>query len=207
MKKIGIIILILILLGMGLLIAKDAMIKRAIEDVISIATGLKVDIGRLKVSILKTFISIDDVIILNPEQFDDRIMLDAPQIYIDYDLGAIFRKKIHLNDMRIDLRGLTIVKTAQGTTNLDSIKNLKKEKKRGQKKSPKRSNLEIDNLELKIGTLTYKDYSGGGEPRVSRFKINLEARYKNVKNTSEIMRIIVARALINTAIGGFSDFS
>lgn len=52
-----------------------------------------------------------------------------------------------------------------------------------------------------------KDYSGRGKPSVSEYNINLDARYKNIKNPEEIIQIIVAKALVNTAIGKLTDFN
>lgn len=210
MKKIALILIILIVLITSLSIVKDALIKISIQSIVYMSTGLRVDIGGLKTSIPGTFIRISNAVILNPANFDDKIMLDIPEIYIDYDLPAMLRKKIHLNDLRINLREFIVVKNKDARTNLDYIKTFKQKEDVKQKKGSKDSvspNLQIDNLTIKIGKIIYKDYFQAEEPVVSQYKINIDSRYKNIKNVDEIVRAIVTRALINTAIGGLPDFT
>jgi len=207
MKKIGTIILILIFLTISFSIAKDVIIKNSIERIVSLATGgLKLRIGSLRASIPKTLISINDMVILNPAHFKDKIMLDMPRIYIDYDLSALLKKKIHLYNVRIDLREFTIVKSRDRKTNLDYIKSPEKKGSPAKKKAKKSRDLQIDELNLKIGKVIYKDYSTSGEPSVSEYNINIDSRYKNIKNANQIIKIIVAKAVINTAIETLLDF-
>ena len=65
--------------------------------------------------------------------------------------------------------------------------------------------MQIDELNLKIGKLIYKDYSMPGEPSVSEYNINIDSRYKNIKNANQIIKLIVARAVINTAVENLLD--
>lgn len=206
MKKIAVLLLILMLGVFAVSIGKDLIIKGAIESIVSIATGLRIDIGELKTSIVNSSIDIRDMTVLNPPRFEDKIMLYIPEIYIDYDLSALLKKEIHLKDVRIDLKQFTVIKDKRGETNLDHIKNLKKKGGKTAKGGTGERPLQIDNLKLKIGKVIYKDYSLGEKPVITEYNINLDSRYRNVQNASEIMGIIVARALINTTIGTLSDF-
>ena len=206
MKKIGTIILILIFLAITLSIAKDFIIKTSIERIVSFATGgLKLRIGSLKTSLSQTFISVNDMVILNPDHFKDKVMLDIPHIYIDYDLSALLKKKIHLYNVDIDLKEFTIVKSKDLRTNLDYIKNPENKKVPTEKKTKKSIDLQIDELNLKIKKVIYKDYSISEEPSVSEYNINIDSRYKNIKNANQIIKLIVARAVINTAIENLLD--
>lgn len=206
MKKISIILIIIIFTVVAASIAKDLIIKTSIEGIVSLATGLRMNIGSLKVSITDTYIDIKDMVIFNPPHFNDRVMLKAPEVYIDYDLLAILKKKIHLNEVRIDLRELTVVKNRANKTNLDYVKDLKptQGEAAGEASGEQGRRLQIDNLRLKIGKVIYKDYSAGEKPQVSEYKINIDASYKNVKDTKEIMRLIISKAIISTAIGTIS---
>jgi len=207
MKKIGIILIILIFLVVGLSLAKDAIIKASVENIVSLTTGLGLDIKELKVSLPKTFISVKNMLIINPDQFEDKIMLDMPEVYMDYDLPSLIRKKIHLYDLRIDVKEFTIIKQKDGKTNLDYVKSLKPKDKKKKKDDSKAPALQIDNLHLKIGKIIHKDYSRGREPLVSEYDLNLDIRYKNLKSVDEIIKIITLKALVNTAIGKLTDFS
>ncbi len=206
MKKIRFILILAIALFV-LFLLKDTIIKASIESAVSYKTGLRIKIGELKTSFSKNFIDIKDMFILNPKGFDDRIMAELPEIYIDYNLSDILKRKIRLENIKIDLKELTIVKKKSGRKNLDHIKSLKKKEttKQKEKDSGPRS-LQIDNLHLKMGKVIYKDYSFGGKPVITEFDININARYKNIKNTDAIMKIIIAKAVISTALNTFSDF-
>ena len=59
---------------------------------------------------------------------------------------------------------------------------------------------QLDLLELKIGKVVYKDYSGGGKPVVQTFNINLNERYKNITDPNALVSLIVFKALINTTL-------
>ena len=208
MKKRAALFTILILVVIfGFSAARDIMIKKTIESAVSVATDLKVTIKTLKTSVPGTYISIKDLYILNPDSFDDRIMLVAPEIYVDFDFPAFFRKQVHLYDVRINLKELTIIKTDGGGTNLDYIKNLRRKEKGAvkQKKSPARTNLLIDQLALKVGKVVYKDYSGGGKPDVSEYNININAKYKGLTDGDEIIRTVIGRSIMNTAIEHLLD--
>ena len=206
MKKIRF-ILILAISVFILFVLKDVLIKASIESAVSYKTGLRIEIGELKTSFSKGFIRIKDMFILNPKGYDDRIMAELPEVSIDYDLPAILKRKIHLQNIKINLKELTIVKEKSGRKNLDHIKNLKKKKTEKQKEKDSGSlGMQIDNLYLKMGKVTYKDYSSGGKPTITEFDININARYKNLKNTDAIMRLIIAKAVISTTLGALTDF-
>jgi len=206
MKKIGTIILILIFLAITLSIAKDFIIKTSIERIVSFATGgLKLRIGSLKTSLSQTFISINNMVVLNPNHFKDKVMLDIPHVYIDYDLSALLKKKIHLYNVSIDLKEFTIVKSKDLRTNLDYIKSSENKKVPVKKKAKKSRNLQIDELNLKIEKVIYKDYSAQEGPSVSEYNINIDSHYKNIKNANQIIKLIVAKAIINTAVENLLD--
>ncbi|MBU1888127.1 MAG: AsmA family protein [Candidatus Omnitrophica bacterium] len=208
MKKIFNLMLILVVLIMGTVMARDLIVKKSIENIVSVTTGMKMDISQLKVSVPKTFVSIKGMTVLNPDNFKDRVMLDIPGIYIDYELWPLLKKRVHLHELRINLKEFTLVKNQEGKTNLAFIKNLKEKNKKssGQKKKSSKPEIEIDTLSLKIGRVIYKDYSGGGEPIISEYRVNIDSTYKNVKDIGEIIQIITAKALMNTAIGRLTDF-
>ena len=198
-KLLGFILISIVIIVPTVILAKNAIIKSSIESIVSMSTGLKMNIGKLDVSMLKTSISIKDMEVLNPSDFNDKTMLYMPEIYIDYNLPELLAKKIHLSEMRLDLKELTIVKNQDGSTNLDNISSLKQ-------KDSKQPELQIDNLSLKIGKVTYKDYSAGKAPMVLEYNINIDSHYKNIKNVGDLIKLIVAKSLTNTSIGNLSDF-
>ena len=207
-KLVGIMVGIAIAL-LVVAIAKDIVIKTMVEKGVEIVTGLKLDIGTLKVGVLKPVVDIKDLKLFNAPGFKDRTMIDMPEIYVDYDLAAIFKNRIHLNEVRIDLKEFDVIKNEQGVLNLDSLKVVQAEKegkKPAEKAAGKAAEIQIDNLKLRIGKVIYKDYSKGGVPDVKEFDLNLNESYSNINNPYAVVSLIVVKALMNTTIAGVTGF-
>ncbi len=207
MKKIfltfvGVVVIALFVLILG----KDTVIKISAENIIKAATGLGLEIQDLKTSLRGSFVDIKGLKVLNPEKFQDRSMLNMPEIYVKYDLPAIIGGKVHLNEMRIDLEEFQVVKNKDGSLNLDSLKaiqNQKKQTQTGEKAAP--MPIQIDVLQLKIGKVIYKDYSKGGAPSVNEFNINIDEKFTNVTDLNSLTSIIVVKALMNTTLGQLAN--
>ena len=207
MKKWQIIVIAVLAALLVLSLLKDMVIKVSIEKGVEIVTELKMEIRSLSVGILRSVVSIKGLKVLNPPQFKDRVMVDMPEIYVDYDLPAIFGGNLHLRDLRLDLKEFVVVKNEKGELNLDSLKvvSAKKEGVKPEAKGGKAPNIRIDNFELKIGKAFYKDYSVRGGPSIREFDVNIDERYTNITNPYAVVSIIVVKALANTAIAGLAN--
>lgn len=208
MKKITILILVIIGLILFLSFVKDIIIRISVENAVELITGLKLNIGSFNVGIVKTSVDIKDIKLFNPKGFNDRIMLDMPQAYVDYDLPQALKGNVHLEEMRIDLKEFVVVKNEQGQLNIDSLKEVKEQKegKKPQEKEKKAPKIQIDKLQLKIGKVIYKDYSQGSPAKIEEFNINIDERYTNITNPNALVSLIVVRALVNTTISRLTDF-
>jgi len=209
MKKLIVVLVILVVAVAGLSFGKNMIVKIAVERGVEIVTGLQLRMAGLNIGILKTLVNIDGLVLYNPKGFEDRIMLDMPNIYVDYNLPAILKGKVHLYSMKINLREFIVVKNKDGKLNLDSLSVVQsqKEGKKPQEKDKGRvPQMQIDNLELKIGKVIYKDYSAGGKPSVREFNVNVNEKYTNIKDPYSLVSIIVVRALVNTTIANLANF-
>ncbi|MDD4956864.1 MAG: hypothetical protein PHH49_02550 [Candidatus Omnitrophica bacterium] len=209
MKKIIIVTVISILaVVMVFAIAKDVLVKVAVERGVELVTGLRLRVDSFRVGILNTKVDIDGLRLFNPKGFADKVMLDMPDIYVDYDLPAITKGTIHLYDMRIYLKEFTVVKNEKGELNLDSLKVVQQ---KGGAREPagakgKLPAMQIDSLHLKIGRVLYKDYSGGGKPKVQEFPLNLDEKYSNINDPNKLVSLIVVKAIMNTTIARLTNF-
>lgn len=192
--------------------AKDMLVKVSVEKGVLVVTGLPLKIRGLSIGIMNTLVGIKDLRLFNPEGYKDEIMLDMPEIYVDYDLPAVFKGKIHLQEMRIDMRQFTVVKNEKGELNLDSLKvvQAQKEGKKPQEKTAKEGgkapDIQIDSLELKIGKVLFKDYSRSGAPSVKEFNVNLDEKYENITDPYTLVSLIVVKTLMNTTIASLTNF-
>lgn len=189
-------------------IAKDIAIKVSVESGVRIVTGLKLSMHNFNAGIVRQVVSIRGLKLYNPEGFKDKVMLDMPEIYVDYDLPAIFSGTIHLKEARLDMRELVVVKNEKGELNLNSLNVVKQGKAGGgaEGQKGKAPNIRIDKLRLKIGRAVYKDYSKGGEPSVKEFNINIDETYNNIDNPNALVGLIVVRSLANTSISSMANF-
>lgn len=198
----------------GLLVlsfTKDVVVKISVEKGVEAITGLPLNIKSFRVSIIKTLVGIKDLRLFNPKGYEDKIMLDMPEIYVHYDLPAIFKGKIHLKEMRINMKEFAVVKNRNGGLNLDSLKAVRARKEGGastseEKEISKAPEIQIDSLKLKIGKVMYKDYSRGGSPLVKEFNVNLDEQYENITDPHALVSLIVVKSLMNTTIAGLADF-
>lgn len=208
MKKLLTIVLVIILAaGITVFAAKDIVAKIGVEKGVEAVTGLKLTLDKLGVGIIKSAIDIKGLKIYNPAGFEDKLMLDMPEIYVNYDVISMLKGKVHLPEVRIDLAEFVVVKNKDGKLNLDSLKVAKKgETQPAEKKGGAAPEIKIDKLTLKIGRVLYKDYSKGGAPVVQEFKVNLDEKYSNISDLNALASLIVVKALTNTSIAKLVGF-
>jgi len=213
MKKLLTFVAVIFLILVGLLFAKNIIAKVAIEKGVQAVTGLELKMSKFDFSLLKTHVGINELQLFNPPEYSDRVMLDMPEIFVNYNLSDLFKGKVHVEDFRLHLKEFVIVKNADGELNIDALKPVqeqKKEEKVAEEEEPKEKGkapeIQIDNLELRIEKVIYKDYSKGGEPRVKEFNINLNESYSDITDLDAIISLIIVKTMMNTTIGSLANF-
>jgi len=210
MKKMRIIIIVLLVLLVSITIAKNIIAKAAITAGVKAITGLRLSMGSMSVGILRTLIDIKNLELYNPPEFPERLMVNMPEIYVDYDLGAFLNKRIHLEELRLNLKELIVVNNERGQLNLNALKvvKAKREGKPAQEaEKAKMPEIQIDKLDLKIGKVIYKDYSSASAPMVKEFNVDIDEHYENITDPNALVKLIVNKALAKTAIRHLADFA
>ena len=208
------VVVLLIAFVVVVAVAKDAIIKYAVTEGVKAVTGLTLQIDSLQIGFQKTLVGINGLKLFNPKGFEDKLMIDLPEIFVQYDLPALLKKEVHLQVVRLNLESFTVVKNKEGKLNLDALKPVQtaKEEKPAPEQKPQPEEkaamppLKIDLLELKIGTVYYKDYSVGPQPSVREFKVNINERHENITDPQELVKIIVTKALAKTTIANLTNF-
>lgn len=212
MKRWVIIVAAIVAIVFVLILGKNFFAKQALLVGIKAITGLDSQIESMTVGGLSTNVGIKGLKIFNPSEFSDKIMLDMPEIYVDYDLGAFLKQKVHLEEVRLNLKEFVVSKNEEGKLNINSIKVVEqakeKEKVKEKKGEPKKAppELKIDLLSLKIGKVIYKDYSKGTPPAVKEYKVNIDQKFKNVTSPQALVGIVLTKALVNTGVAALTDF-
>src|SRR3989338_1765111 len=206
MKKFFVsLILALIVIALVLVAAKDIAIKAFLKNLIRNEYGLELRIRSLRAGVAKPSFHIKGIILFNPGGFPDPVMLDMGEIFVRYDPRSLFTPRIHLNEMRLDLKECVVVKNRDGRLNISYLKLRKADEERD--RPVKIPQIHIDRLRLKIGRALYKDYSkGGSAPTVKEFNINIDEEFEDVEDLYTLGRLVVARTLSNTYIPRLANF-
>lgn len=211
MKKITLILAILIGILLILFIGKDIFAKIAIETAVRQATGLELSMQRLNIDVINTLIEVKGLELHNPSGYPGKAMFDVPEIYMDIEHEDLFKGKFHAPQMRLDVRELTVIKNEKGKLNLNSLKSVKAAKKaKPEEAKPaetkKTSRIQIDQLELRIGKVTFEDYTQGPTPFVKEYNLNFKENYENITDPRQLVSLIVVKALVKTEISKLTHF-
>ena len=197
----------------ALFIGKNMIIKTSVTTGVRAVTGLKLSIRSMNVGVFKSLIGINELQLYNPQGFEDKLMVDLPEIYVDYNLGAIMGGKAHLEEVRLNLKEFTVVKNEAGELNLNSLRVVKEaeeveesEKSDTGKEKTEMPDIQIDLLELKIDKVIYKDYSKGTPPQEKVYNVKIDEQYENITNPQSFVRLIILKALKNTTIAKLTNF-
>lgn len=146
LKLLGIIAAVIVLILSGLSVAvksylKSDKLKALIIPKIEEATGRKVNIGEINVSLFKGIVIKD----MNLKEQDGKTdFVAAKGFVLDYSLAALLKKQIMINKIELDSPSIKVVKNIDGTYNFSDIiektKAAKKEEKPAkEKKEEKKS--------------------------------------------------------------------
>ena len=212
---------LLVILALGI-ISRNRIVQFVIEEGVRSATGLPLKIGRLYIGIREPVISIEDIILLNPSSFSDRVMMTIPQVYVQYHLADILHRHVHFVKIKLYVQDFLVVKDRQGKFNLDTLRISPKSKKskaapssqaaakgdlqRGGPVSPSgRRQFLIDDLLFRIDRVRYKDYSVSSGPRVLEYSLNINESAQDINELNALVRVIVLKALMKTTLPSVTD--
>ncbi|MDD5595451.1 MAG: hypothetical protein PHY94_04290 [Candidatus Omnitrophica bacterium] len=196
MKNKLLVIILVIAALFVLVIVKDQIVKTIASMQVSNVVGTKVEIGNLSLGLLNHKVKINNFAIFNPSGYPYGALLDISKIQVNYDLPSILKGKLHLIDVKVDLKEVTVIKNKEGKLNVDELKVAKKDEK-----ASKPLSLAIDNLDLSIGRVIFKDYNRSGKLWVEVYDVGIKNRvYKNITSAQQFISLILVESLKPTAI-------
>ncbi len=194
---IKLVIVVMIVVLVGSIVFKDFIIRIAGAQVASSALGAPVHMGYFSWSFMRQKIDIRDLVISQPSGFEEGGFMEVPQITIEYDLGDLLKGNLRMPLVVVDLRQMTVIKSAEGPLNVDAIKALHTDKK-DQYQIPM---FQIDQLKLNVGRVIYKDQFRKKKPIILVYDINLKNKtFKNINNAPKLITVVMWQALKPTAI-------
>ncbi|MFH1690984.1 MAG: hypothetical protein ABIC68_00220 [Candidatus Omnitrophota bacterium] len=205
MKKFLIIIGIITAIIITLNVFKNEIIKAVVDGAATKALGTEVNIGSFSFKILTQTIDIKNLEIENPKGFPKENFINIPLIHVVYDLNDLLQKKIHLKELEVNLKELTIVKNKDKQLNVDALavaqpaenKKEKKDKKEAAEAIP----MQIDTLILSVGKIIHKDYSVGSQPQIKIINVDFKKKtYKNITSAQQLTSLIITECLKEAGI-------
>lgn len=203
-KILGVIVFILV----GLILAKDLLVKTIVNASAESIVGAKVHIDGFSFGIFKQSVRIKGFKMYNPLGFPNEVLLDIPEMGVDYDLGALMKGEIHLPIMIVNLKEMVVIKNKEGKLNVDSLKVVQKEAKPAKKedklKAPSRKMaIRMDVVKLNLGQVVVKDYTQGDPPFIQAYDIGIKDKiYKNINSVEQFITLLMVEAMKPAAIKG-----
>lgn len=197
---------VLVAVCLVLFFGRNMLVGMAVSGAVRAVTGLRLEM-RLNVDLFGSSVGVRNLKLHNPAGFPDPVMMDLPELFVHYDLGAFLGGKVHLREVRLNLSEFLVEKNGKGSLNLDSLKFVQQKKQQGAAAQPApKQEFTIDRFQLKVEKVIYKDYFEGGDPSIQVFNVNLNETYEGVNSAEMLANLVVARALTNTAIARLTNF-
>src|SRR5882724_944013 len=181
MAPVGLIVLLAVLF-----LSRNVIARVSVEIGAKKVTGFPLKIGSVDVGLFSGKLDVRDLTLMNPPEFQEKMFVDMPQLYVDYRLGSMLSGAPHINDMLINIKQLVIVKTDKGDSNAMKLKGVVSSGG-GSKSSTK---YQVDQLRIQVGTVTIKDYSRA-KPTERTLTLNLQRTYKNISDSTDITRLVL----------------
>ncbi|HXI83281.1 MAG TPA: hypothetical protein VNL17_04225 [Verrucomicrobiae bacterium] len=185
-KLLWIVPAVLVILLVVLFLSRNVIARVSVEYGAKKVTGFPLEIGSVDVGLFSGKVDVRDLKLMNPPEFQEKMFVDMPQLYVDYRLGSMLSGAPHINDMLINIKQLVIVKTDKGDSNAMKLKGVVSSGG-GSKSSTK---YQVDQLRIQVGTVTIKDYSRA-KPTERTLTLNLQRTYKNISDSTDITRLVL----------------
>jgi uncharacterized protein involved in outer membrane biogenesis len=159
-----------------------------IRRVVSAKTGFQVKIQHLYINPFTAYANIEGLVVENPSSFQDRDFVELTQFKADVRVFSIFSDRLVVNDAVVDLPSITIVRRAQGITNIDVLRSSLGSGQTAAANQPAgktEKQFLIRHLELKFGKVVLADYSGH-TPSTHEIPLNIDHTYTDAASITEL---------------------
>ncbi|KPJ63136.1 MAG: hypothetical protein AMS15_01670, partial [Planctomycetes bacterium DG_23] len=171
---VGIVVVVLIVAS---LLGRNLLIKRGLQSGVKKSLGTELEIAKINVGLFRSDIRVEGLTVYNPEGFEGELAA-LPLIFVDYELGPMFKDRIHLSEVEVNINEIAMVKNKNGEINLLRLKPISderdEEKAPAEEKPKKEWEMQIDRLLLTIDHIKFVDYSAGGEPKVLEIPVGID---------------------------------
>jgi len=187
----------------GVLIFRNFIIQGIVSVGVKQVLGTSIRMQSFSIGIFRPVVEMKGVRIYNPPGFPNEPFVDVAQIRVEYDLGAILNKNLHLRHLVLKMNEVVLVKDKNGRLNTDSLKIMQKKEDGGksapQQKSAEKSEampMQIDLVELDLGKVLVKDFTQGEPPSILVYDVGVrDKKYKDIKSAQALTALVLMEAL------------
>lgn len=149
-----------LLLLLGLWLMMDQISKEMAEKRLEDWTGLQASIGRMEVGWLRPTLRMENVLLYNNAAYGGTPCLSVPELWVEYDRAALFRRQLRFKVLRLNVAELHVVEGQDGRLNLEAVKQCLTQRAAGTGAASgnAQKSLEfagIETLALSLGRLRY----------------------------------------------------
>jgi len=177
------ILAVLVLLLVLLYFSLNFIARVSVEYGAKKITGFPLEIGSVDLGLFSSKVDVRNLKLMNPPEYQEKMFVDMPELYVNYRLGSMLSGAPHINDMLINIKQLVVVKTDKGDSNAMKLKGVVSSGGGSSKYS-------VDKLRIHIGTVTVKDYSRP-KPSERNISLNVDATYNNITDSTDITRLVL----------------
>ncbi|MBF0479695.1 MAG: AsmA family protein [Candidatus Omnitrophica bacterium] len=187
-------------------LAKNFLIKSAIEWGAKAVVGTSVKIQQFSLGMFSQKIRIKGFQVYNPQGFPSGILVDIPEIGVDCDIPSLLKGKNHIPLLIIDMKEMIVVKNKQGKLNVNSLKVSQKPEEKNKASSGKKAEkpvvMQIDRMKLTVRKVIYKDYtSGAKEPKINVVDVGIQDKeFKNITSAQQLASLVLYATFNSAAL-------
>lgn len=177
----------LLLLALAAVLGRDPILKAAAARAIERSTGMRVEIAKFKTGLRHPAIAMQGVKLYNYPEFGGALMLDVPNLLVEFDSELAAQGRLHFKQLRLHLAELNVVRDPAGRWNLEKVEKEMTDRNaaRAVRDEKKLQFAGIDEMHLTVGRITFVDQQ---RPAKSRdFAVNLRNEVvKNLRTEEEL---------------------
>ncbi len=247
MKRIGYILLVLvILLGLALFARKNIILRLTqwkLEEALGISmllsdiekdAGFQCQLDDVRVQILPAgpVIIIQDLQLTNPSEFPHPQAMLVREFYVRYSWVNLFSDNLHIDEIRIDVPRIVMVKPETGKSNVELLADIAssddggvttpspkeppppapapapsgEEQPTANEPAKREQKLTIERLNIKLGEMEVRQYMANrSDPVIMQIPVGLDSTFTDVSDLDPVITQLSGELIFRSSIGVLSN--
>ncbi|MCM8812571.1 MAG: hypothetical protein NC924_01380 [Candidatus Omnitrophica bacterium] len=182
-----------------LIIARNFIVKTALVEAIRRYSGLDAHIGTVDIGLWSTSLKVQGLVLFNPPGFSEKIMLDVPELFVDFELPRYLEKKeLYLQEFRLNLHEIVVARSRDGRLNWAVLQKVAPQAARAsapaaaQPAAPAaaENQLRVERIVVRIGSVVDVRESSADKPKRTVYAVNSEYRDRDVRDIRKMIERI-----------------